>query len=134
MRVAGHIMKTILTVLTILLAIMAAMRMNKLNITWMVALSTLLNTGAYTWNVLPVKIVQRNSRVNAKVFVPVRDSAVFEGRVEMDSHADTFVAGRNCIPLHFTERVCEVMPYSEDYETKKDIPIVQVLTGYTNIA
>ena len=49
----------------------------------------------------------------------------------MDSHADTFVAGRNCILMHYTERVCDVMPYSEEYEAKSDIPIVQVATGYT---
>ena len=123
-------MKKMFNVLTILLAMITAMRMDKFNITWM----SLFDTGADKWNVSPVKIVKRSSRVNAKVFVPVPDAAIFEGKLELDSHADTFVAGRNCIPLHFTERVCEVMPYSDDYETKKDIPIVQVATGYTNVA
>mmetsp|Transcript_23475 Transcript_23475/g.35636 ORF Transcript_23475/g.35636 Transcript_23475/m.35636 type:complete len:227 (+) Transcript_23475:956-1636(+) len=48
-------------------------------------------------------------------------------------HADTFVAGRNCLLLSYTERCCDVMPYSEDYEAKTTIPIVQVATGYTSL-
>ena len=56
---------------------------------------------------------------------------VFDGRVELDTHADTFVAGRNCLLMHYTERVCDVMPYSDEYEAKKSVPIAQVATGYT---
>ena len=74
---------------------------------------------------------QYSTRRVGKVFVPNNKQGVFDGRVEMDSHADTFVAGRNCILMHYTERVCDVMPYSEEYEAKSDIPIVQVATGYT---
>ena len=33
--------------------------------------------------------------------------------------------------MHYTERVCDVMPYSDEYEAKKSGPIVQVATGYT---
>ena len=50
----------------------------------------------------------------------------------MDSHADTFVAGRNCTVMHYTERVCDVMPYSDSYEPRKDVPIATVATGYTS--
>ena len=35
--------------------------------------------------------------------------------------------------MHYTERVCNVMTYSDDYESKKEVPIVQDATGYTNI-
>ena len=74
---------------------------------------------------------QYSTRRVGKVFVPNNKQGVFDGRVEMDSHADTFVAGRNCILMHCTERVCDVMPCSEEHEAKSDIPIVQVATGYT---
>ena len=70
----------------------------------------------------------------SKVFKKGSDQDVFQGRVEMDSHADTFIAGRNCLLMHYTERVCDVMPYSEDYEAKTAVPIVQVATGFTNAA
>ena len=73
------------------------------------------------------------NRVAAKVFASNKDVQIFEGRLELDTHADTFVAGRNCLLMHYTERVCDVMPYSDDYEAKKSVPIVQVATGYTNI-
>ena len=68
----------------------------------------------------------------AKVFVSQKDVQVYEGRVELDTHADTFVAGRNCILMNYTKKECNVMAYSGDYEPKKVVPIVQVATGYTN--
>ena len=52
----------------------------------------------------------------SKVFTATASQGVFDGRVELDTHADTFVAGRNCLLMNFTERVCDVMPYSDDYE------------------
>jgi len=85
-----------------------------------------------SYSISNVRILrQYSTRRVGKVFVPNNKQGVFDGRVEMDSHADTFVAGRNCILMHYTERVCDVMPYSEEYEAKSDIPIVQVATGYT---
>ena len=74
-----------------------------------------------------------SERIAARVFASNKDVQIFEGRLELDTHADTFVAGRNCLLMHYTERVCDVMPYSDDYEAKKSIPIVQVATEYTNI-
>ena len=67
----------------------------------------------------------------AKMFTSTTDMPVFFGRCELDTHADTFVAGRNCLPMHFTERVCDVMPYLDEYEAKKSVPIAQVAMGYT---
>jgi len=58
---------------------------------------------------------------------------IFDGRIELDSHADTFVAGRNCLLMHYTERVCDVMPYSDEYQPRNNVPIVQVATGYTSM-
>ena len=79
----------------------------------------------------PIKIARRYERRVSKSFVTRQDSTVHHGRCELDSHADTFVAGRNCTVLHYTERICDVMPYSDDYEAKTGISIVQAATGYT---
>jgi hypothetical protein len=52
--------------------------------------------------------------------------------VEVDSHADSFVAGKNCVPMHYTERSCDVQPYSDDYAPVQNVPIVTAATGYTS--
>ena len=74
----------------------------------------------------------RSRRIISKTFrsEPSRDRHY--GRTEMDSHADTFVAGRNCTVMTYTERVCDVMPYSDQYEPRTGIPIATVATGYTS--
>ena len=71
------------------------------------------------------------ARTVAKVFKGSHKPGIFDGRLELDTHADTFVAGRNCLLMHFTERVCDIMPYSDDYDPKLGIPIAKVATGYT---
>ena len=76
----------------------------------------------YTKSIMAVK-VSRSTTANT-----------YEGRMEVDSHADTFVAGRNCVVMHYTERVADVLPYSDEYKAKTGIPIAQVATGHTNLA
>jgi hypothetical protein len=56
----------------------------------------------------------------------------YTSTVEIDSHADSFVAGKNCIPMHYTEQSCDVQPYSDDYAPVKNVPIVTAATGYTS--
>ena len=51
------------------------------------------------------------------------------GRCEMDSHADTCVAGANCTILEYTGRFATVEAYSPDYPSK-EIPIATVATAY----
>ena len=51
------------------------------------------------------------------------------GRCAMDSHADTCVAGSNCVVLEFIGRTAEVEAYSPDYPLKM-IPIATVATAY----
>ena len=51
------------------------------------------------------------------------------GRSEMDSHADTCVAGSNCTMLELTGRTADVEAYSPEYPSKK-IPIATVATAY----
>lgn len=75
----------------------------------------------------------KSSAQVSKVYRSKTSIDVYDGRTELDSHADTFVAGRNCLLMHYTERVCDVVPYSDEYEAKKGIPVVKIATGYTNI-
>ena len=89
-------------------------------------------TDSESFNISKAKIVRYYSSVG-KIYLPDKNPQVFEGRMEVDNHADTFVAGRNCLLMNYTERVCDVMPYSDDYEAKEGVPIVQVATGYTNM-
>jgi hypothetical protein len=51
------------------------------------------------------------------------------GRCEMDSHADTCVAGSNRAVLEFTGRTTDVEAYSPDY-TSKTTPIATVSMAY----
>ena len=50
----------------------------------------------------------------------------------MDSHADTTVAGKNCVILCYTDRSCDVAPLSDKYTPMKDVRIVLAATGYTS--
>ena len=46
------------------------------------------------------------------------------GKVEPDSHADTIVAGSNCVVMYYTGRECDVSPYIQEYKPIQDVPIV----------
>ena len=58
----------------------------------------------------------------------VNTSLPRHGRIELDSHADTVVLGSNCVVLHHTGNVCEVSPYTDEYDAITDIPVVQGAT------
>ena len=49
-----------------------------------------------------------------KVLTGQKSNPVYDGKLELDTHADTFVAGRNCTLMNISERVCDVMPYLDD--------------------
>ena len=55
-----------------------------------------------------------------------------EGNVEMDTHADTCVLGKNFIVLHYTGRVCDVYPYTDTYDGITGVPIVTGATAWTS--
>ena len=55
---------------------------------------------------------------------------VVYGKCELDSHADTIVAGSNCKLLNYTGKVCDVTPYRDDYEPVTNIPIVKAATAW----
>ena len=54
------------------------------------------------------------------------------GRIELDSHADTVVLGSNAVVLHYTGNVCEVSPYSDEYEAISNVPVVRGATLWTD--
>ena len=52
--------------------------------------------------------------------------------MDLNSHADTIVCGSICIVMHFTDKECDVAPYTDTYETIKAVSIVQAATAYEN--
>ena len=53
------------------------------------------------------------------------------GTIELDSHADTTVFGRNFLVISYTGRECDVLPYTDTYESVKGVPIVTAATAWT---
>jgi hypothetical protein len=51
-------------------------------------------------------------------------------KAELDSHADTTVAGSACRILELTEQSCDVFPYSCQYEPVANVPIAKVAAAY----
>jgi hypothetical protein len=54
------------------------------------------------------------------------------GNCELDSHADTCVAGANFLASEFNGITCEIVPFTNDYKPMKNIPIVSAATTWTN--
>jgi hypothetical protein len=55
---------------------------------------------------------------------------IIHGVCELDLHADTCVAGPNCIMLEYTNHAINVSAYSDELEQIKDTPIVTTATAY----
>ena len=55
-----------------------------------------------------------------------------DGRIELDSHAETVVLGSNAVILHYTGNECEVSPYSNEYEAISNVPVVRGVTLWTD--
>ena len=56
----------------------------------------------------------------------------FHGRYKIDSHAETTISGKNCTIMKYTDRSCDVSPFSEKYTPMKEIPKVLSSTGFTS--
>jgi len=54
------------------------------------------------------------------------------GHLELDSHADTYTAGKNARILSHSNKVCQVPPYHPQYQAIIDIPIMQVGVAYNH--
>ena len=59
-----------------------------------------------------------------------KSSNIIYSTCELDSHADTTVAGRNCAILQYTGKECDVSPYSDEYESIQNVPIVTAATAW----
>ena len=69
-------------------------------------------------------------RAAAAYTATARSKVPVHGRCELDSHADTTVAGSNCTVLHYTGKVCDVSPYRDDYDPVSNVPIVTAATAW----
>ena len=52
--------------------------------------------------------------------------------MELESHANTVVFGRNFVVIQFTGRECDVAPYTEAYDAIKSVRIATAGTSYTS--
>ena len=80
---------------------------------------------------ISITSIKRVSRVSAVK----KTGKTIEGTIstnEMDSHADTCVAGKNWSVLSYTDIVCEVTPFTDEYESIKEVPIVTACTVWTD--
>ena len=59
------------------------------------------------------------------------DEADREGRIELDTRADTCVAGKNFRVIELTGETVNVTPFSDEYEAIGDVPVATVATAYT---
>ena len=66
------------------------------------------------------------SNVNKKMY-----SKIIFGTCELDSKADTCYLGANFIPIYYTNRVVNVIPYNNDETSQVTVPIVSSATAYT---
>jgi hypothetical protein len=57
-------------------------------------------------------------------------SATVSGQCELDSHADTCVAGTNCVVIEDTEQTVNVSAFTDKHKTLNNIPIVTAATAY----
>jgi hypothetical protein len=53
-----------------------------------------------------------------------------EANVELDSHADTTVAGSSFRVIKFTDKSCDVFPFSDQYSPMEKVPVAKVGTAY----
>jgi len=55
-----------------------------------------------------------------------------QDRSELDSHADTCVAGANTTLLWYTDHKVSVSPFIGEYKPLEDVPIATVATAWDN--
>jgi hypothetical protein len=72
------------------------------------------------------RVSRTNGKSNTIPWEPVYST------LDMDTHADTCVLGPSFVILHYTNRECDVSPYSEVYESVKAVPIVSGATAWTD--
>ena len=50
------------------------------------------------------------------------------GRVELNSHADTYCVGATAAVIEYKGKTCDVSPFSKEYKTMQNVPIVMAAT------
>jgi hypothetical protein len=55
---------------------------------------------------------------------------IIHSNCELNSHANTCVAGPHCIILEWTDQVTNVSAYSDQSKVLQDIPIITAATAY----
>ena len=75
-------------------------------------------------------LTSKHRRTIASSKAKVHQNTTVYGACELDSHADTIVAGKNCVILSYTGQECDVSPYRDDYESIKNVPIVNAATAW----
>ena len=81
-------------------------------------------------HIAPVRSGNRIISLTRREKVLTRET--FYRRTELDSHSDTTVAGRNCVPIWNTQRLFDVEKFSDTYEPIKDVSIISADTGFTS--
>ncbi len=72
----------------------------------------------------------RNRDINAVSRGELESEEGTVARCEMDSHADTCVAGPNFSVLEFTGEQCDVTPYTSDYQPITNVSVVNAVTTF----
>ena len=60
------------------------------------------------------------------------DTDGWEGRSELDSHADTCCGGKDTVVLELTGEKVNVKPFSDEYEAMEGIQVATIATAYDN--
>jgi len=81
------------------------------------------NCTTHTWNVSRIAYKQYQNYDN-----------VVSGTCELDSHADTCVAGANCVVIEEMHQTVDVSGFSDTLDTLRNVPIVTAATAYDNPA
>jgi hypothetical protein len=68
----------------------------------------------------------------SKVYDPDNPDNCDRNRTELDSHADTCVAGSNMAPLWYTDHCVSGSQFIGEYKPLEDIPIAIVATAWDN--
>ena len=75
----------------------------------------------------------RSRRTETIKISAVSSVHIQEGRSELDSHADTCVAGATWKVMEYTGVVCNVYPYSDGYKPLKQVPHVEAVIAYNHL-
>ena len=62
----------------------------------------------------------------------VSDDAVMEpnGRTELDSHTNMVVVERHAYILNSSGRIAQVSPFSPEYQSLKEVPVIDAAVAY----